>query len=62
MSIRTVYADGRFDVFDGERHLIHQPYKVNDTGEQEAWDSEEQALAWWDTQKAAYTTANTEEE
>jgi hypothetical protein len=61
MSIRTVYASGRFDVFDGERHLIHQPFKVTDTGEQEPWDSEEQALAWWDTQKSAYTT-NTEEE
>jgi hypothetical protein len=55
---------GRFDVFDGERHLIHQPFKVNDTGEQDPWDSEEQALAWWDTQKASYgiTTENTEEE
>ena len=61
MSIRTVYASGRFDVFDGERHLIHQPFKVTDAGEQEPWDSEEQALAWWDTHKAAYTT-NTEEE
>jgi hypothetical protein len=63
-SIRTVYASGRFDVFDGERHMIHQPYKINDTGEQDPWDSEEQALAWWDTQKASYgiTTENTEEE
>jgi hypothetical protein len=61
MSIRTVYASGRLDVFDGERHLIHQPFRVTDTGEQEPWDSEEQALAWWDTQKAAYT-ATTEEE
>ena len=62
-NIRTVYASGRFDVFDGERHLIHQPYQVNATGEQEPWDSEEQALAWWDTQKASYgvTTENTEE-
>jgi len=60
MSIRTVYADGRFDVFDGERHIIHQPFKVSDTGAQEPWDSEEDALAWWDTQQAAYT-ANTEE-
>lgn len=60
MSIRTVYADGRFDVFDGERHIIHQPFKVTDTGGQDPWDSEEQALEWWDTQKAAYT-ANTEE-
>ena len=63
-SIRTVYASGRFDVFDGERHLIHQPFRVTDTGEQEPWDSEEQALAWWDTQKAAYgiVTENTKEE
>jgi hypothetical protein len=44
--------------------MIHQPYKINDTGEQEPWDSEEQALAWWDTQKAAYgiVTENTKEE
>ena len=61
MSIRTVYADGRFDVFDGERHLIHQPFKPSSDGIQEAWDNEEQALKWWDTQKAAYT-ATTEEE
>jgi len=61
MSIRTVYANGRFDVFDGERHIIHQPYQPSATGEQEAWSSEEQALAWWATQEAAYT-ANTEEE
>lgn len=64
MSIRTVYASGRFDVFDGERHLIHQPFKPTDTGDQESWDSEEQALAWWDTQKSAYgiVTENTKEE
>ena len=61
MSIRTVYADGRFDVFNGERHIIHQPFKPSSEGIQEPWNSEEEALAWWDTQKAAYT-ATTEEE
>jgi hypothetical protein len=59
-SIRTVYASGRFDVFDGERHLIHQPFKVNDTGAQDPWDNEEQALAWWDKQKGAYGIASSE--
>jgi hypothetical protein len=61
MSIRTVYADGRFDVFNDERHVIHQPFKPSAEGIQEPWNSEEEALAWWDTQKAAYT-ATTEEE
>jgi len=60
MSIRTVYTSGGLDVFDGERQLIHQPFKPSDTGLQELWASEEEALAWWDTQKAAYT-ASTEE-
>ena len=60
MSIRTAYTSGGLDVFDGERQLIHQPFKPSDTGVQEPWDSEEQAMAWWDTQKSAYT-ATTEE-
>jgi hypothetical protein len=62
-NIRTVYASGRFDVFDGDRQLIHQPFRPTATGSQDPWDSEEQALAWWDTQKASYgvTTENTEE-
>ena len=63
-SIRTVYLEGRFDVFYGERHLIHQPFKPTDTGSQDPWDSEEQALAWWSEQgKSGFgiTTENTEE-
>lgn len=59
-NIRTVYAAGRFDVFDGERHLIHQPFKPTDTGSQDPWASEEEALAWWDEQKVRYEE-NTEE-
>ena len=51
MSIRTVYINGVFDVFDGERHLIHQPFKPTDTGSQELWASEEEALAWWESTK-----------
>jgi hypothetical protein len=60
MSIRTVYTNGNFDVFDGERHLIHQPFKPTDTGSQDPWASEEEALAWWEATKPQ--TTNTEEE
>jgi len=51
MSIRTVYNNGVLDVFDGERHLIHQPFKPTDTGSQDLWASEEEALAWWEATK-----------
>jgi hypothetical protein len=60
MDIRTVYTSGTFDVYDGERHLIHQPFKPTATGSQDLWASEEEALAWWDTQKSKYEE-NTEE-
>jgi hypothetical protein len=60
MSIRTEYINGVFDVYDGERHLIHQPFKPTATGSQELWADEAEALAWWDTQKARYEE-NTEE-
>lgn len=59
MSIRTVYTNGVFDVFDSERHLIHQPFKPSDTGSQDPWANEEEALAWWETRKSNYE--NTEE-
>jgi hypothetical protein len=49
------------DVFDGDRHLINQPFKPTDTGSQDPWTSEEEALAWWDTQKSAYITTTEEE-
>ena len=54
MSIRTEYASGSFDVYDGERHLIHQPFRITDTGAQEPWVNEAEALAWWQTQKSNY--------
>jgi hypothetical protein len=60
MSIRTVYTNGILDVFDGERHLIHQPFKPTDTGSQDPWAGEEEALAWWEATKPQ--TTNTEEE
>jgi hypothetical protein len=59
-SIRTVYAEGRFDVYDGELHIIHQPFKPTDTGSQDPWPSEEEAMAWWDEQKATYMASKTE--
>lgn len=59
MDIRTVYTNGTFDVFDGELHLIHQPFKPTATGAQDPWADEAEALAWWDTQKSRYE--NTEE-
>lgn len=54
MSIRTVYANGSFDVYDDERHIIHQPFRINDTGIQEPWANEAEAMIWWETQKASY--------
>lgn len=61
MSIRTVYTNGIFDVFDGDRHLVNQPFKPTDTGSQDPWTSEEEALAWWATQSPNYTTTTEEE-
>jgi hypothetical protein len=60
MSIRTVYTSGTFDVFDGERHLIHQPFKPTADGSQNPFADEAEALAWWDTQKAGYGVTNEE--
>jgi hypothetical protein len=54
MSFRVVYNSGMLDVFFEEKHIIHQPFQVNDTGLQELWTSEEQAVAWWDSIKAPY--------
>ena len=61
MSIRTVYTNGILDVFDGERHLIHQPFKPTMTGSQDPWANEEEALAWWSAQNPADTTITEEE-
>ena len=55
MSIRTIYNNGVFDVFDGDKWLIHQPFKPTDTGSQEFWNSEEEALAWWAATKPPTT-------
>lgn len=54
MTLRTVYNSGMFDVFYEQQHIVHQPFRPTPQGTQEPFDSEQQAMAWWDTVKAAY--------
>jgi hypothetical protein len=60
MSFRITYANGVLDVFEGELHRIHQPFKPTSTGEQELWASEEEAMAWLSTHYAEYTATTGE--
>jgi hypothetical protein len=54
MSFRVVYSSGVLDVFYEERHVIHQPFHATDTGLQEPWANEEEAVAWWNSIKEPY--------
>ena len=56
MSLRVTYTNGILEVFDGERPLVYQPFKPTPSGSQDAWKSEADAMAWWDTVKDGYVT------
>jgi hypothetical protein len=60
MRFRITYENGVLDVFEGEIHRIHQPFKPTSTGQQEPWASEQEAMDWLATQNAEYTATTGE--
>jgi len=54
MSITTSFIAGVFGASDGDRALVHQPFKPTSTGEQLPWADEAEALAWWESVKEMY--------
>lgn len=37
------------------RIVLDQPFKPTSTGEQIPWADQDEAFAWWETQKSLYT-------
>jgi hypothetical protein len=52
----VVFNSGVLDVYKGEQHFIHQPFKPTNDGTQEAWADEAEALAWWEENKPVENT------
>jgi len=54
MTITATFNNGILDVYEDTCHIIHQPFRPNDTGEQPAWANEAEALAYWDSIKSNF--------
>lgn len=51
MAITTSFEDGALSVYDDGRKIVYQPFKPMHDGSLGTW-TEEEALAWWDTEKS----------
>lgn len=51
----VVFQNSSLYVFDQtDRLILLQPFRPTNNGEQIAWQSESEALDWWETQKNQY--------
>jgi len=59
MNFTTEFTDNVLYVILDGRTIIAQPFKPTSSGEQVDWASEQEALAWWETQQSQYITGST---
>jgi len=52
--ITTSFNNNTLEVYKDNRLIIVQPFKPTSTGDQINWLNEEEAIAWWDTEKHRY--------
>lgn len=54
MMLEVNFIDGVLIAKLGERVVLHQPYRATETGIQKEWESEIEAMTWWDTVKEQF--------
>jgi len=57
MALTPIFFNNTLKVIDDTTNQIVtiQPFKPTATGEQEEWSSQQEAFAWWETQKSLFT-------